>query len=149
MACQPLNPRESRVRTFCSGKGQRRTSSLRNAVRFLLHLHPLVTKQVDASTPMLPAAPVTPEQGSHPNFEGVQQHAHLERLRSSAALPLALLPQRTRTTTADAGSIHDAQAPVSFSVVLVWDQLLVGRALKRPIRLESKILTREATSFPG
>jgi hypothetical protein len=52
------------------------------------------------------------------------------------------------TTTADAGSIHDAQAPVSFSAVFMRGQFLVCRAPKRSIRLESKILAREATGLP-
>ena len=55
----------------------------------------------------------------------------------------------TGTTTADAGSIHDAQASAGFSALLMLDQGLVSRTPQRPIGLESKVLTREAASFPG
>jgi hypothetical protein len=60
---------------------------------------------------------------------------------------LTLLAQRTRTTTADAGSMHDAQAPVSFSALLVWGQLLVSRAPKRSIGLESKFWPAKRPAF--
>jgi hypothetical protein len=56
-----------------------------------MHVNPLTVQKQHTCPPMLPAAPVTPEQGSRPNFEGMQQHAHLARLRSGTALPLALL----------------------------------------------------------
>src|SRR6266699_7134153 len=79
----------------------------------------------------------------------MQQDAHLTWFRGGPTLPLALLAQRTGTTTADAGSIHDAQASIGFSALLMWDQLLGSLAPQRPIGLESKVLSREATSFPG
>jgi hypothetical protein len=78
----------------------------------------------------------------------MQQHAHLARLGRCAAIPLTLLAQRTGTTTANAGAIHDAQAAIGFSALLVRDQLLVSGTAQRPIRLEYKILACEAASFP-
>jgi hypothetical protein len=73
----------------------------------------------------------------------MQQPASLARFRGIAAQPLALLPQSTGTTTADASSIHDAQTPISFSAVFMRGQFLVCRAPKRSIGLEGKILARD------
>lgn len=79
----------------------------------------------------------------------MQQDAHLAGLRGCAALPLALFAQWAGTTTADTGSIHDAQASIGFSALFMWEQLLVSGATQRPIGLERKVLAREAASFPG
>jgi hypothetical protein len=79
----------------------------------------------------------------------MQQHADLARLCGGAALPLALLAQRTGTATADAGPIHDAQASIGFSALLMREKLLVSGAPQRPIRLESEVLARETPRFPG
>ena len=94
------------------------------------------------------AGPISPEQWCGADAKRMQQHADLAWFRGVAALPLALLPFRTGTTTADAGSVHDAQAPVSFSAVFMRGQFLICRASKRSIGLERKILTREATGLP-
>src|SRR5437667_305763 len=77
--------------------------------------------------------PVTPEQSSRPNDEGMQQHAHLAWLRGGSALPLTLLAQRTGAATADAGCIDHTQAPIGFSAPLVDAQGLPGRAAERAI----------------
>ena len=87
---------------------------------------------------MIPATPVLPEERRSTDRERMQQDADLARLLRSAALPLTLLAQRTGTTTADAGSVDDAQAPVGFSALLMWEQLLVCRAPQRPIGLEQR-----------
>ena len=114
-----------------------------------LYLDTLMAQQLYTHTSVVPTAPVSPEQGRRTDDERMQEHADLARLRISAAIPLALLAQRTGTTPADAGSIHDAQASIGFSALLMRDQLLGSRAPQRPIGLESKVLAREATSFPG
>ncbi len=114
-----------------------------------MYLNSLVTHQVHARPPMIPTAPVIPEERRIPDNERMQEDAHLARLLGGAALPLTLLAQRTGTTTADAGSIHHAQAPIGFSALFVRDQLLVSGAPQRPIGLESKILARKAACFPG
>jgi hypothetical protein len=62
----------------------------------------------------------------------------LARLGRRTAIPLTLLAQWTRTTTANAGAIHHAQAAISFSAVLMRQQLLGSRAPQRAIGLESK-----------
>jgi hypothetical protein len=79
----------------------------------------------------------------------MEQPAFLAWLRGCAALPLALLPKRTGTTTANAGSIHDAQAPVSFSALLVRGEFLGSLAPQRSIGLESKVLAADSARFPG
>src|SRR2546421_8526213 len=79
----------------------------------------------------------------------MQQHAHLARLCSGVALPLTLVAQGTRTTTAKAGSIPHAQAPIGFSAVFMREQCLVGRTEYPAIRLERKVLPRVPPGFPG
>ena len=49
----------------------------------------------------------------------------------------------------NAGAIHHAQAAIGFSAAFMREQLLVSGATQRPIGLESKVLPREAASFPG
>ena len=73
-------------------------------------------------------------------------HTHLSRLYCDSAIPLALLVPGTGPTTANAGSIDDAQALIGFSALFMWDQFLVGRAMQRPIGLESKVLAADAAS---
>src|SRR5437868_2137029 len=79
----------------------------------------------------------------------MQQHTDLARLCRRTAIPLTLLAQRTGTTTVNAGNIHHAQAAIGFSALLMREQLLGSLATQRPIGLESKVLPREAASFPG
>jgi len=52
--------------------------------------------------------------GSLPTLRGCEPHADLTRLFGGTTLPLTLVAQRTGTTTADAGTIHDAQASIGF-----------------------------------
>jgi hypothetical protein len=79
----------------------------------------------------------------------MQQHADLAWLFGSAAVPLTLLAQWAGATMANAGSIHDTQAPIGFSAVFMWDEFLRSRAPQGPIRLKSKVLARKASCFPG
>src|SRR4051794_26627736 len=79
----------------------------------------------------------------------MQQYAHLARLSGGGAIPLTLLTQRTGAATANAGRIHDAQTAIGFSAALVRYQRLASGATQRPIGLKRKILTGEATCFPG
>ena len=116
---------------------------------FYSHLHALVTKKLHTRPPMLPAAPILPEDGFRPDDQWMQQHAHLARLRSGVPLPLALFAQRTRAATTDASRIHYAQAPIGLSALLMGTKLLRSRTTQHPIRLEDKILPREAARFLG
>ena len=79
----------------------------------------------------------------------MQKHTHLARLSGRAAIPLTLVAQGTGTTTADAGRIDHAQASIGFLAPLVCHKWLIGWTAQRPVRLEGKVLPREAASFPG
>ena len=114
-----------------------------------LDLDALMTKEVYARPTMLPPTPVLPENRLTANGERVQEDADLARFRGGTALPLALLAQQTGTATADTGSIHDAQAPIGFSALFLDPKRLPGWTAQHPIRLERKIGSGEAVSFPG
>ena len=101
------------------------------------------------STPIRSATPILPEKRFAPDAERMQQHADLAWLCRRTPIPLALLAHRTRTTTANARSIHHAQAPIDFSTPLMSRERLPCWAPQRSIGLESKILTSEATGLPG
>jgi hypothetical protein len=140
IASQPVSPAESSVSTLCPGKRRRHADESGRAPRSGLEdFHALVTHQLHACSSMLPPTPIFPEQGGRTDPEWMQQHADLAWLRGFAALPLALLPERAGTTTVDAGSLHDAQAPVSFSAVFMRGEFLVCRAPQRSIWLERKV----------
>jgi len=79
----------------------------------------------------------------------MQQHTHLTGLGRGSAPPLALVPQWTRTTTANAGPKDYPQAPIGFSAALMCYQCLLRRAAQRAVGLERKVSPREATLFPG
>jgi hypothetical protein len=99
-----------------------------------------MTKQLHARTPMTSTAPVMPEEWFIPDSERMQENTHLARLFGGVAIPLALLPQRAGTTTAKAGAIRHAQAPIGFSAVLMREQRLFSGTPQRSIRLERKVL---------
>jgi len=105
--------------------------------------------QTQTSVPLVPSAPVSPEQRSRSHCQGMEQHAHLARFGRGAPAPLALLAQRTRTATANARPIDHAQASITFSTLLMRDQYVACRTSKGSIRLEGKVGPSEATSFPG
>lgn len=69
-----------------------------------VHLGALVSHELHTSASVRSAAPIPPEEWGRTNLEWMQQHAHLARLCRRTAIPLTLLAQRTRTTTANAGS---------------------------------------------
>jgi hypothetical protein len=149
VARQPCFPRQAIMGTLRTRQDGRRGVWLGRRGLRQGDLHPLVAQQGHAGATIKPSTPILPEQGSRSNPERMQQHTDLARLRGRAAIPLALLAQRTGTTAANAGSIHHAQAPIGFSAVFMRDELLVSGATQRPIGLESKVLAREAPSFPG
>ena len=109
----------------------------------------LFAQELDTGASVDSTTPVLPEERRIPNDKRMEQDAHLARLARFAPLPLALLAQRAGAATANAGSIHHAQASISFSAVFVRNQLLVSRAPKRPIELASKVLAGKAACFPG
>ncbi len=135
---RPLRPRKDR----------RSGAALAGWILRLPHLDVLITHKLHTGSPMLSPAPVIPEERLPPDGEGMEEYTDLARLCCGSAIPLALLAQWTGTTTANAGSIHDAQASIGFSALFVRDQLLIIWATQRPIGLESKILAGEAACFP-
>jgi len=151
IASQALCPREPKVRPLGPRKDQRRRrgAALAGLVLCEPHLDVLVTHKLHTGASMLSAAPVTPEEGSRANNERVEQHTHLARFASGFAIPLTLLAQRTGAATVDAGRIHHAQASIAFLAPLVRTKRLPSRIAQRPIRLEGKVATREASLFPG
>jgi hypothetical protein len=87
--------------------------------------------------------------GQNPNGVDAAAHSRGLRLRGCAAIPLTLLTQGAGTTTADAGSIHQAPTAISFSASFMGHQRLVGRTTQGAIRLEHKVLPGEAARFEG
>jgi hypothetical protein len=129
------------VRSLRAGQDSLRDEWRSGGGRRQAHLHTLVAHELHTGTPIRSPAPIAPEEWGRTHRERMQQHAHLARLCRRAAIPLTLLTQRTGTATANAGAIHHSQAAISFSAVFMWEQLLLGRTMQRPIGLESKVLT--------
>ena len=139
IAREPLCPREARVGTLRTGKDDFRVAWRSSDGRHQAHLDALVPHELETGTPMLSPAPIPPEKRLIPNPERMQEHAHLAWFLGDTALPLALLAQRTRATTANAGRIHHAQAPVNFSTPFMGDQCAPGWTPEGPVRLERKV----------
>jgi hypothetical protein len=148
IASEALLPVETRMRPLRPGEGSRRKTRAGSTAGFHLHLHPLLTQQLDALPPMQPPAPISPEHRGWTNGEGMQEHTNLARLFGGAALPLTLFPLRARAATAKTGRIDHPQASVSFPTPLMGTKRLPCWTAKRPIGLERKVLSREATRFP-
>ena len=98
---------------------------------------------------MLPATPITPEQGSRPNRERMQQQADPARLRRGAAMPLTLLSQGTGSTLAEPSRVDQTQAAISLTALFGCRERLIGRAAQGPVRLKHKVSPRETACFPG
>jgi hypothetical protein len=113
------------------------------------HLDSLVANQLETGASVFSATPIPPEQWGRTNRERMQQHADLTRLFGGAPIPLALLTQFTRTTPANTGGIHQPQAPISLLPPLLERKRIACWAAQGPVRLERKILSCEATRFPG
>lgn len=128
IAGQTLGPREPKVRPLRPRKDSRSRAALAGWSLGLPDLNLLITYQLHTGSPMLPAAPVLPEERRSGDREGMQQDTDLARLYGGSTIPLALLAQGTETTTANTGSIDHAQAAIGFSTVFMWEKLLVGRA---------------------
>jgi hypothetical protein len=135
--------------TLRAGQGRRRSRWVSLASPFHLHLNPLATTEPQGSPPMLPAAPILPEDGERPDDHWMQQHTHLTRLVGGAAIPLTLFAQRARATTANAGRIHDAQTAIGLSAPLMGAKFQACGTVQCAIGLEDKVLPREAARFPG
>jgi hypothetical protein len=146
---QPPFPRETRVRALRTGQAHVRCGRLRGGRWRQAHLDALVPHELQTGAPVRSAAGVAPEQrcGTHP--QRMEQHTHLARLRGRAAIPLALLTQRTRAAVANAGRIHHAQTAIGLAPPLLGVKRLSCWTQERPIRLQRKVGSGEAPRFPG
>lgn len=126
--------------TLGTGKQQGRTTEESNP-RLNQNLYLLVTKELHASPPMNPLAPVMPEERPTPHSEWVQENTHLARFARFVTIPLTLRTFRARATAADAGGVHDAQAAVGFSALLLDMKHLICGAAKGSVWLEREIAT--------
>jgi hypothetical protein len=149
IASEAFLPVETIMGTSRARKQGRRRGEGRCSRGLQVDLHSLVTHQLQARLPMISTTPVTPEKRRISDRERMQEDTHLARLGRGVAIPLTLLAQRTGAATANAGSIHHAQAAIGFSALLMREQLLGSRATQRAIGLEGKVLPREAARFPG
>jgi hypothetical protein len=126
--------------TLCAGKGCRLDGQACRSGRPDLDLDALIAQELDTGASVDSTTPVTPEKWRIPHSQRMQQNTDLARLLGGLALPLALLAQRTRTTPADAGSIHHAQAAIGFSTLLMDTKLLVCWTAKGSVWLEREIV---------
>ncbi len=113
------------------------------------YLDVLITHKLHTGASMLSSAPVTPEEGRAANDERAEQYTHLARFGSFIAIPLTLLAQRAGAATVDTRRIDHAQPAITFLAPLVGTKRLPSRTAQRPIGLEGKVATREASLFPG
>jgi hypothetical protein len=98
---------------------------------------------------MFSTTPVSPEQRSRTDSEGMEQHTHPARLCRLRAMPLTPLAEPTGAAVADPGGIDDAQTAPLFFAPFLGKEGFASRAAHRPVWLEGKILSREAPGFPG
>jgi len=146
---QALCPREPKMRSPCPRKYWRRRGRGKQTARCHLNIHPLMVQQIHAGSSMVPSAPILPKNGLWSNHERMQEYAYLARLRGGAAIPLALLTQRTGTTVANAGCIHQPQAPISLLPPLLESERAACWTAQCSIGLKRKVSSGEATRFPG
>ena len=132
------------------GPREHRRGRSRGALEGWLHLDlQVLAMQTQTGVPLVPPMPVSPEERSRADRQGMKQNAHLARLGRGPPVPLALVAQGTRTAVANAGGIDDPQAVVMLSTVLMGDQHVASRTPQGSIRLEGKVGSGEAASFPG
>jgi hypothetical protein len=149
IAREPLCPREPVMCPLRSQEKRRRVYWLVLEGLLKLHLDLLATHELHGCSAMLPAVPISPEQRSCPDFEGMQQQAHPTRLCRLRAVPLTLLAQGAHTTVTDPGGVEHSQAAISEAVLFGWVQRLARRTAQGPVWLKRKGFSREAASFPG
>lgn len=109
----------------------------------------MLAMQTQASVPLVPSVPVSPEERCRSHRKRMEQDAHLARFSCCAATPLALLTQQAGTAVANAGGIDHPQTAITLLTSFMRDQHVACWTSQGPIRLERKIGSCEATSFPG
>src|SRR5713226_7567146 len=135
---RPLGPRNR-------GRGRSR-----GPLESWLHLdREVLAMQTQAGVPLVPSVPVSPEERSRAAPPGDE----------AGCSPGAVWPWssrsigtgrgiRTRTAVTNAGGIDDPQAAITLSTVLMRDQHVACRTPQGSIRLEGKVGSGEAASFP-
>jgi hypothetical protein len=146
---QALGPREPHVHPLRPRQARRFEAALARRTLRLPHLEALIPQKPLAGSPMLSPAPVLPKKRRTSDGERVEKDTDLARLCGGMAIPLALLAQRTGTTTANAGAIHHAQAAIGFSAVFMREQVLASWTLERAIGLKREVGSGETPRFPG
>jgi hypothetical protein len=132
------------------GPRHRRRGRSRGPLESWLHLdREVLAMQTQAGVPLVPSVPVSPEERSRAYRQGMKQDAHLARFGRGPPVPLALVAQGTRTAVTNAGGRDDPQAAITLSTVLMRDQHVACRTPQGSIRLEGKVGSGEAASFPG
>jgi hypothetical protein len=135
-------PRETGMRSLRTGKNHIRWDGPLRRRRRQVHLNSLISHEMLTGTSMFSAAPILPEERCGTNCERMEQDAHLAWLLGGTALPLALLAQGTRPTTANAGRIHHTQAPTTFSTPLMGNQRPPGWTPEGAERLGEESLSQ-------
>jgi hypothetical protein len=109
----------------------------------------MLAMQTQAGAPLVPSVPISPEEGSRASWEGMKQEAHLARCARVAAVPVARLAQRTRTTVAHAGGGDHPETAILLSLSFMRNQSAACRTLQGSIGLKRNVRPGEAVSFPG
>lgn len=148
IASQSDLPVEARMGTLSSCKDTRRTCRLTRSRVRQADVSALVAHEVHASSSMLAARPISPQQWSETSLERMQQAAHLARLCRLMPMPLALFPQGTGTTIGDPGREDHAQAATLFAAPFTRKEHLARRTPYGPLWLEGESLSCKATRLP-
>src|SRR6266487_4897137 len=109
------------MRTLCPRDRRRGSRLSSRESRFSQDLQ-ILAMQTDTRQPLVPSIPVSPEEWSRSHCQGMEQHADLARFGCCAAVPLALLTQRTRTAIANTGRIDHAETAITLSTSFMRDQ---------------------------
>lgn len=148
IAHQPLGKRET-VMCPLRTREDRRRWDWRRLGLLQRDIHPLAAQQAHTGPPLLSAAPVLPEHRGRAHREWMQQQTDPARLCRLSSVPLTLLAQGADTAVSDPGGVEYSQRAIVLGALLSRVQRLACWTAERPVGLEGKVLSREATNFPG
>jgi len=112
------------MRPVRPGKGRRRWLWLVLVGRAYLDFQPLVAHKLHTSAPMLPPAPIPPEQWRGTSLKRMQQHTDPTRLHGGFPVPLTLLAHRAAATIKDPGAVEHTQTAIRFAALFRGTQRL-------------------------
>lgn len=112
-------------------------------------LDALLAKAPYARPPMLSPAPVTPEEGRSANHGRMPQQTDPAGFCRLVAVPLTLRTHRAGAAVDNPGGVEHPQRASVLGTLFGWMQRLADGAAECPVRLESKVRSCEAPSFPG